>query len=191
MSSLNDKKSVSDIFIKRPVMTMLLALSALLFGIYSYKAMPVNDLPGVDYPVIQVTASYPGANPTIMATNIASPLEQQFMQIPGIEMITSNNSFGATKIVLQFNLSKSIDAAATDVQSAIQRATGNLPSDLPSRNRPENFHDRRRFESGRLRRSARGARRGGYAEAFQYGNNNVGASRGFVSHYEHVWGGKS
>lgn len=132
MSSLNDKKSVSDIFIKRPVMTMLLALSALLFGIYSYKALPVNDLPGVDYPVIQVIASYPGANPTIMATNIASPLEQQFMQIPGIEMITSNNSFGATKIVLQFNLSKSIDAAATDVQSAIQRATGNLPSDLPS-----------------------------------------------------------
>ncbi|MBR6389683.1 MAG: efflux RND transporter permease subunit [Opitutales bacterium] len=132
MSDQKEKGSMSDIFIKRPVMTMLLALSALLFGIYSYSAMPVNDLPGVDYPVIQVTVSYPGADPSIMAANIASPLEQQFMQIPGIEMITSSNSFGASKIVLQFNLSKDIDAAATDVQSAIQRASGSLPSDLPS-----------------------------------------------------------
>ncbi len=126
------KGSVSDIFIKRPVMTMLLALSALLFGIYSYKAMPVNDLPGVDYPVIQVNVSYPGADPSIMAANCASPLEQQFMQIQGIEMITSTNSFGSTQVVLQFNLQKSIDAAANDVQAAIQRAMGNLPVDLPS-----------------------------------------------------------
>ena len=132
MSDKKEKGSISDIFIKRPVMTMLLALSALLFGIYSYRAMPVNDLPGVDYPVIQVTVSYPGADPTIMAANVASPLEQQFMQIPGIEMITSNNSFGSSKLVLQFSLSKDIDAAATDVQSAIQRASGYLPSDLPS-----------------------------------------------------------
>ena len=126
------KKSLSDIFINRPVMTMLLALAAAFFGIFAYKSMPVNDLPGVDYPVIQVNVSYPGADPTIMGANIASPLEQQFMQIPGIEMVTSRNSFGATSMVLQFSLSKSIDAAATDVQSAIQRAMGNLPSDLPS-----------------------------------------------------------
>ncbi len=125
-------RSISDIFINRPVMTILLSLAAAFFGIYAYMSMPVNDLPGVDYPVIQVRASYPGADPTIMASNIASPLEQQFMQIPGIEMITSRNNFGSSSIILQFSLSKSIDAAATDVQSAIQRAMGNLPSDLPS-----------------------------------------------------------
>ena len=124
--------SISDIFIDRPVMTVLLSIAAAFFGIFAYKAMPVNDLPGVDYPVIQVSASYPGADPTIMGANVASPLEQQFMQIPGIEMVTSRNSMGASSIVLQFSLSKDIDAAATDVQSAIQRAMGNLPADLPS-----------------------------------------------------------
>ena len=124
--------SISDVFINRPVMTVLLALAAMFFGVFSYRSMPVNDLPGVDYPVIQVGVSYPGADPSIMAANIASPLEQQFMQIPGIEMVTSRNSFGATSLVLQFSLNKNISAAATDVQSAIQRAMGNLPSDLPS-----------------------------------------------------------
>lgn len=125
-------KSISDLFINRPVMTVLLSVAAAFFGIFCYKQMPVNALPGVDYPVIQVSVSYPGADPTIMGANIASPLEQQFMQIPGIEMITSRNSMGSTSIVLQFALSKNIDAAATDVQSAIQRAMGNLPADLPS-----------------------------------------------------------
>ncbi len=125
-------KSISDLFINRPVMTVLLSVAAAFFGIFCYKQMPVNALPGVDYPVIQVSVSYPGADPTIMGANIASPLEQQFMQIPGIEMITSCNNMGSTSIVLQFALSKNIDAAATDVQSAIQRAMGNLPADLPS-----------------------------------------------------------
>ncbi len=125
-------KSISDLFINRPVMTVLLSVAAAFFGIFCYKQMPVNALPGVDYPVIQVSVSYPGADPTIMGANIASPLEQQFMQIPGIEMITSRNSMGSTSIVLQFALSKNIDTAATDVQSAIQRAMGNLPADLPS-----------------------------------------------------------
>lgn len=129
---LEGKGSISDIFINRPVMTVLLSLAAMFFGIFGYMQMPVNDLPGVDYPVIQVTVSYPGADPSIMAANVASPLEQQFMQIPGIEMITSRNSFGSSSIVLQFSLSKNISAAATDVQSAIQRAMGNLPADLPS-----------------------------------------------------------
>jgi len=124
--------SVSKIFITRPVMTMLLALASIAFGIYAYRAMPVNDLPGVDYPVIQVNVSYPGADPTIMGANVASPLEQQFMQIPGIQVVTSKNNFGSTQIVLQFALNKNIDAAATDVQSAIQRAMGALPRDLPS-----------------------------------------------------------
>ncbi len=132
MSEENNKQSISSLFINRPVMTVLMSLAALVFGVFTYKSMPVNDLPGVDYPVIQVTVSYPGADPTIMGANVASPLEQQFMQIPGIELVTSRNSFGATQVVLQFSMNKSIDAAATDVQSAIQRAMGNLPSDLPS-----------------------------------------------------------
>ncbi len=124
--------SLSDTFINRPVMTVLLSVAAAFFGVFAYLQMPVNDLPGVDYPVIQVSVNYPGADPTVMASNVASPLEQQFMQIPGIETITSRNSFGASSLVLQFSLSKNIDAAATDVQSAIQRAMGNLPADLPS-----------------------------------------------------------
>ncbi len=129
--------SISDIFIKRPVMTILLALTALLFGVYSFTRMPVNDLPGVNYPVIQVNVSYPGANPTIMGSNIASPLEQQFMQISGLDLVTSKNTFGYTQIILQFSMDKSIESAATDVQSAIQRAMGNLPADLPS---PPSFY---------------------------------------------------
>lgn len=131
-NNTKESGSISSLFINRPVMTVLLSIAAAFFGVFCYKQMPVNDLPGVDYPVIQVSVNYPGADPTIMGANIASPLEQQFMQIPGIEMITSRNSMGATSIVLQFALSKNIDAAATDVQSAIQRAMGNLPADLPS-----------------------------------------------------------
>ena len=113
-------------------MTMLLTVSVLVFGILSYNQLAVNDLPAVDYPVISVTASYPGADPVTMANTIATPLEKQFMQIPGISLITSSSSQGNTNITIQFDLTKSIDAAASDVQSAIQRAQGQLPADLPS-----------------------------------------------------------
>ena len=119
-------------FIQRPVMTMLLTASIIVFGVLTYNQLAVNDLPAVDYPVIQVNASYPGANPETMANTIATPLEKQFTQIPGLELSTSTSSQGNTAITLQFDLSKSIDAAATDVQAAIQRASGQLPSDLPS-----------------------------------------------------------
>ncbi|MBV9009173.1 MAG: efflux RND transporter permease subunit [Verrucomicrobia bacterium] len=119
-------------FIQRPVMTMLLSVSVLVFGILSYNQLAVNDLPAVDYPVISVSASYPGADPVTMANTIATPLEKQFTQIPGISLITSNSSQGSTNITIQFDLTKSIDAAASDVQSAIQRAGGQLPVDLPS-----------------------------------------------------------
>ena len=119
-------------FIQRPVMTMLLTASIIVFGILTYHLLAVNDLPAVDYPVIQVNVSYPGANPETMANTIATPLEKQFTQIPGLDLTTSTSSQGSTSITLQFDLSKSIDAAATDVQSAIQRASGQLPSDLPS-----------------------------------------------------------
>ncbi len=119
-------------FIQRPVMTMLLSASIIVFGILTYQQLAVNDLPAVDYPVIQVKASYPGANPETMANTIATPLEKQFTQIPGLALTTSTSSQGSTQITLQFDLSKGIDAAATDVQSAIQRASGQLPNDLPS-----------------------------------------------------------
>jgi len=123
---------LSGPFIRRPVMTVLLTLSVIVAGIATYGKLAVNDLPAVDYPVIQVTCSYPGANPTTMANNIATPLEKQFLQIPGLDIITSASTQGNTSFTLQFVLSKSIIDAATDVQAAIQRATGKLPLDLPS-----------------------------------------------------------
>jgi HAE1 family hydrophobic/amphiphilic exporter-1 len=122
----------SEPFIRRPVMTTVLTVSVILFGMLSYLRLPVNDLPAVDYPVIQVQASYPGASPDTVANNIATPLERQFMQINGLELVTSKSSQGHVSLTLQFALDKSIDAAATDVQTAISRATGSLPVDLPS-----------------------------------------------------------
>jgi hydrophobic/amphiphilic exporter-1 (mainly G- bacteria), HAE1 family len=122
----------SEAFIRRPVMTTVLTLSVVLFGILSYTRLPVNDLPAVDYPVIQVQVSYPGASPDTVANTIATPLERQFMQIQGLELITSKSSQGHASLTLQFALDKSVDVAATDVQTAISRATGSLPVDLPS-----------------------------------------------------------
>ena len=113
-------------------MTAVLTLSVILFGVLSYFQLPVNDLPAVDYPVIQVQVGYPGASPDTIANNIATPLERQFMQINGLEVVTSQSSQGVATLTLQFALEKDIDAAATDVQTAISQAIGNLPADLPS-----------------------------------------------------------
>ena len=124
--------NLSEPFIRRPVMTAVLTVSVVLFGALSYRRLPVNDLPPVDYPVIQVQADYPGASPETVASNIATPLERQFMQINGLELVTSSSTQGHTSMTLQFDLDKSIDAAATDVQTAITQATGSLPVDLPS-----------------------------------------------------------
>jgi hydrophobic/amphiphilic exporter-1 (mainly G- bacteria), HAE1 family len=124
--------NLSEPFIRRPVMTAVLTLSVILFGVLSYLRLPVNDLPVVDYPVISVQANYPGASPDTVANNIATPLERQFMQINGLELVTSQSTEGHVSFTLQFALEKSIDAAATDVQTAISQATGNLPTDLPS-----------------------------------------------------------
>ena len=124
--------NLSERFIRRPVMTVALTVSVVLFGVLAYFRLPVSDLPAVDYPVIQVQVNYPGATPETMANNVATPLERQFMQIPGLELVTSNNGQGHTSFVLQFGLDKSLDGAATDVQAAITRATGQLPIDLPS-----------------------------------------------------------
>src|ERR671930_1284789 len=124
--------NLSEPFIRRPVMTAVLTLSVILFGVMAYFQLPVNDLPAVDYPVIQVTVGYPGASPDTIANNIATPLERQFMQINGLEVVTSKSTQGVVTFTLQFALEKSIDAAATDVQTAISQATGSLPADLPS-----------------------------------------------------------
>src|SRR3954469_24304126 len=124
--------NLSEPFIRRPVMTAVLTLSVILFGILSYFQLPVNDLPSVDYPVIQVTVGYPGASPDTIANNIATPLERQFMQINALEVVTSKSTQGFASFTLQFALDKNIDAAATDVQTAISQATGSLPVDLPS-----------------------------------------------------------
>ncbi len=124
--------NVSEPFIKKPVMTVVLTASVVLFGVLAYLQLPVNDLPAVDYPVIQVNASYPGASPETVANNIATPLERAFMQINGLELVTSQSTQGNVTLTLQFALTKSIDAAATDVQTAISQATGSLPVDLPS-----------------------------------------------------------
>src|SRR6476620_10680441 len=123
---------LSKPFIQRPVMTMLLTASLIVFGFLTYKQLAVNDLPAVDYPVISVSVSYPGANPETMANTIATPLEKQFTQIPGLTLTTSSSTQGSTNITLQFDLDKSIIDASTDVQAAIQRASGQLPPDLPS-----------------------------------------------------------
>lgn len=124
--------SLSEPFIRRPVTTMLLSVTVLLFGIIAYRMLPVNDLPVVDFPVINVNVNYPGASPTTMASNVATPLEKQFLQMPGLELITSTSTQGNTSFALQFALSKSVDIAATDVQAAINQAAGSLPLDLPS-----------------------------------------------------------
>jgi HAE1 family hydrophobic/amphiphilic exporter-1 len=124
--------NLSEPFIRRPVMTAVLTLSVILFGVLSYFQLPVNDLPAVDYPVIQVQVGYPGASPDTIANNIATPLERQFMQINGLEVVTSQSTQGVATLTLQFALDKNIDAAATDVQTAISQAISSLPADLPS-----------------------------------------------------------
>src|SRR5499427_5955146 len=124
--------NLSEPFIRKPVMTAVLTVSVIVFGVLSYFRLPVNDLPVVDYPVISVQASYPGASPDTVANNIATPLERQFMQINGLELVTSQSTQGRANLTLQFALDKSIDAAATDVQTAISQATGSLPADLPA-----------------------------------------------------------
>ena len=112
-------------------MTTLCMVTVLFIGIASYFRLPVSDLPVVDYPVITVTAVYPGASPDTMASTVASPLENECMQIQGLQSIISNNVDGQTTITLTFNLNRSVDLAAPDVQAAISRATANLPGDLP------------------------------------------------------------
>src|SRR6058998_2818597 len=124
--------NIASIFIKRPVMTTLVMLAILLFGIMAYRQLPVSDLPNVDFPTIQVSASLPGANPETMASAVATPLERQFSTIAGLDSMTSASSLGSTNITLQFNLSRELDAAAQDVQAAIAAAARQLPPNMPA-----------------------------------------------------------
>jgi len=124
--------NLSEPFIRRPVMTLLVMGSILFFGFFAYVNLPVSDLPNVDLPTIEVSVSYPGASPDTMANSVATPLEQQFMAIEGIKSVFSSSNTGSTTIVLMFDLDRDIDAASTDVQAAISRAQPNLPSNLPN-----------------------------------------------------------
>ncbi len=124
--------NLAEIFIRRPIMTTLVTSSILIFGLMAYRYLPVNDLPNVDYPTIQVGASLPGANPETMASAVATPLERQFSTIAGLDSMSSVNTQGFTSITLQFNLNRNIDAAAQDVQAAIAGAAGQLPTGMPS-----------------------------------------------------------
>src|SRR6266478_9436503 len=104
--------SIPELFIRRPVATTLVMVGILVFGLVSYRALPVSDLPNVDYPAIQVSATLPGANPDTMAAAVALPLEKQFSNIAGLDSMVSSNKVGSTSIVLQFSLDRNLDGAA-------------------------------------------------------------------------------
>src|SRR6188472_3721791 len=124
--------NIAALFVRRPVMTALVMIGILIFGIVSYRLLPVNALPNVDFPTILVSASLPGASPDTMASAVATPLEKQFSTIAGIDSMTSQSTNGSTTITLQFALDRNIDAAAQDVQSAIAAAARQLPSSMPT-----------------------------------------------------------
>src|SRR5579862_2362943 len=123
--------NISAPFIRRPIGTSLLTLALLMSGILAFSFLPVAPLPQVEFPVIQVSASLPGASPETMASAVATPLERQFGRIAGVNQMTSTSQLGSTGIVLQFDLNRNIDAAARDVQAAINAARSQLPSYLP------------------------------------------------------------
>ena len=124
--------NLSGLFIKRPVTTTLVMLGIIVFGAMAYRQLPVSDLPTIDFPTINVNAGLPGASPETMASAVALPLEKQFASIAGLNSINSTSSLGRSNIVLQFDLSRNIDAAAQDVQSMIARAQRQLPPQMPA-----------------------------------------------------------
>src|SRR5690242_17596526 len=124
--------SVSEAFIRRPVGTSLLAAGLFLAGMIAYDFLPVAPIPRVDFPMISVSASLPGADPATVASTLAAPLERRLGQISGVSEITSVSTLGGTAITIQFNLNRNVDGAARDVQAAINASTGDLPINLPS-----------------------------------------------------------
>src|SRR5215467_13473240 len=124
--------SISSPFIRRPIATTLLTAAIAFAGVLAYTQLPVSPLPQVDFPTIQVSAALPGASPETMASSVATPLERQFGRIAGVTEMTSSSNLGSASIVLQFDLNRDIDAAARDVQSAINAARSQLPANLPN-----------------------------------------------------------
>ena len=124
--------NISEGFIKRPIATSLLMAAIALFGMVAYRSLPVSDLPNVDFPTLLVTAQLPGASPETMGASVATPLENQFSMIAGLESMTSVNSLGSTQITLEFDLNRSLDGAAVDVQGAITQAARLLPQGMPT-----------------------------------------------------------
>jgi len=123
--------NISATFIHRPIATVLLMAGLLLGGLVAYRLLPVASLPNVNFPTISVTAKLPGADPQTMASSVATPLEQQFSQIPGLTQLTSASALGYTQLTVQFDLSRDIDSAATDVLAAINAASPYLPAGIP------------------------------------------------------------
>src|SRR6516164_8132526 len=124
--------NVSPPFIRRPIATSLLMLGIAVFGIIAYRALSVSDLPQVDFPTIQVQAALPGASPATMAASVATVLERQFTTVAGLDSMISSSTMGATSITLQFSLSRDIDSAAVDVETAIASASPLLPPGMPT-----------------------------------------------------------
>src|ERR1700736_3463745 len=124
--------NISEPFIRKPVATTLLTVAIMLAGAVAYRLLPVSPLPQVEFPTISVNAGLPGASPETMAASVATPLERQFGRIAAVTEMTSSSGIGSTSITLQFELNRDIDAAARDVQAAINAARGNLPANLPS-----------------------------------------------------------
>src|SRR5438876_8793845 len=124
--------NISELFIRRPIATSLLMAAVAMFGIVAYRALPVSDLPTVDFPTIQVQAGLPGGDPASMAATVASPLERQFTTIAGIDSMISQSSMGSTQVTLQFDLGRSMDSAAVDVQTAISEVMPLLPAGMPN-----------------------------------------------------------
>ena len=123
---------ISAPFIRYPIATSLLMVGVLFVGVVAYPKLPVAPLPQVDFPTIQVSAQLPGASPLTMASSVAQPLETQFALIPGVAEMTSTSSLGSTAITIQFDLDRNIDGASSDIQSAINAASGQLPKNLPT-----------------------------------------------------------
>lgn len=119
-------------FVERPVATILLTLAIVVGGLFGYRQLPVSALPEVDLPTIEVQAQLPGANPSTMATAVATPIERQLSTIAGIDKITSTSATGRTNITVQFALDRNIDSAALDVQSVLAAVTRQLPNEMPS-----------------------------------------------------------
>jgi hydrophobic/amphiphilic exporter-1 (mainly G- bacteria), HAE1 family len=124
--------NLSELFIRRPIMTTLVMAGILIFGLMSYGNLAISDLPNVDYPTIQVSAGRPGASPETMAASVARPLEKQFSTIAGLDSLNSTSTLGKSQLTLQFNLSRNIDDAALDVEAAISAVAGQIPNDLPN-----------------------------------------------------------